>query len=628
MSIFDAILILNKGSYQNGSKNIYDDVKLEMEKYDADIKNMLTDVVTDKIVTYVTTISFNASEVLKDTIKLIQSKTELSIKTEKLLFAKGYDLNYKFIKIKDIVPIDEYNNFFTEILINIMFDSNDNHAIKNMKEIIKNNSSILSNPIDYYKLYRIIATLVRLQKYSKMTIVISFFSEFIGKDKLKNIYLESLLCCNFNNNEISNMKQQIPEIAKLLTDSKPFMDLNIVTQKINSYNREYIKLALLMLELGLFGNKDDVVSDNDIIKLEKMCANDNTNDTTDNDIFKKQVKTKQPVYTTKRRYVKALDERDGNMAKFYTMLMTKFKYTSTQKIWDYCFDNNNNVVFGVISNLTIPTNIKFGSDYMEKACEHKNYAMIKFLLDQRVQPSDRDIQKLNLIATYENVNNIIELINTYASTKKVVVHVRTDAIFDIGNMSEEDVKLEKKKYFLKSNYSKLQKKSSELLLQKMFAFDVVDNIKKYIELHKIVPDYTCCECALFNEDNNVMFYVFDNCTYKPSMLTILKISNTNKRLYLVNKFYPDVCVCKDSDSKDSKDSKDNIQINWNIKQSDNLIKTVNHKNFVDFVNFDESCDNLQLEVESCSEEEIEERPKKVVKKKPVKALVSKKLIVK
>jgi hypothetical protein len=73
-------------------------------------------------------------------------------------------------------------------------------------------------------------------------------------------------------------------------------------------------------------------------------------------------------------------------------------------------------------------------------------------------------------------------------------------------------------------------------LRKMYAKDYLNKLKN---VSNIIPDKICFFNALHNNNNDVMTYVFDKYKYIPSMFDIFTINNFEKRMFLLQKFYPD-----------------------------------------------------------------------------------------
>ena len=452
------------------------------------------------------------SEKFNQIIKLLEQHIRLSYSIEKKLLRYGFYNDLKIVKEHNVITRSEfisicrYHNFLTMLFSKItpLHDA--------IKTIMKNNN--ISADVFSSKPY-----IISSQKSADLSVeaIASFLNGLISNDIRNDIIISYILLGTNANIDYTTLKKII--------DNEKLINFSTIEKGTNftagyNYGADRIQLKInKMIEADLFVLEANTLNDSDIINYEKR-------------LIPITINGKSKVMKPNGYVARNMSDFAKTRTEFYSLLIKKFKYVQTQKIWDFCFDNNCDIIFNVISKLDVPTNIKFVYEHMEKACQYNNLAMIAFLLNQRIKPAEKDIQALTLKNTKETTE-ILEVIKKYSGVNKVITLQQC-------GFTDDELKTEKRKFFLKSNYAKLEKKPSVLGLQQMFIFDALDNIKKYIDSHSIDPDKICCENALFNEDANVLLYVLDTYKYKPSVLHITKCGSQPRREYLLGKFYPEL----------------------------------------------------------------------------------------
>ena len=267
-------------------------------------------------------------------------------------------------------------------------------------------------------------------------------------------------------------------------------------------------------------------------------------------IFSDKHVTEQRKYKS-APYLRILKGYNKTVEKYLGELMKKYNYVPNQEMFDYCFKYCDNEIFTAMDNIQIPSNIKFTSEHMTLVCEHGNTNMLKFLLDQKLVPSADNVRAM-LFNVAEADQNILELLKGYGVllpnmfdtinfNKKIEYSSKTLMKLDMLKILESDMETSKKKYFTKGTAKNMESNGSIEALQLAFLFDYLDNIKKFMDKHKVEPDLTCLSNSILNENNNVTLWIEKTYNYKPSVVHILKSPNWNTRAYLLNKHYPELC---------------------------------------------------------------------------------------
>lgn len=370
-------------------------------------------------------------------------------------------------------------------------------------------------------------------------------------------------------------------------------------------------------------------------------------------------------YESSKSYIKTrYDDLTKEIAELYTCFVNHINLVPTQELIDYCFSKDDSILFSVISSRDISPKIKFTQNHMSLSCKYLDIGKVTFLLNQMVRPTMDEINELVLLHNDKSIK-ILEVMNkfnvTMTSNSKQMIDMinnsntkQTGDFKNILNMSDVELKEHKRKFMLKTNYSKINKNPSNEILQKLFSFDTLENIKTYISTHKLVVDLACCECAMLNPNVNVVLYVLKEYNYKPSIQHIIRVNDYVQRVYMFDTYYSDMKTSdeyknqvlksntsekpvelKSSDDKSPKPSKLTSNksskpvkkiatVKKPLKNNDVLcddhsdVSTDAHENsFADeLVNFDNEYD---IESHDASDHEdynsqIEEKPKKISKK--------------
>jgi hypothetical protein len=375
--------------------------------------------------------------------------------------------------------------------------------------------------IDAFNCSIVLDTLVKIfMSYQPQGCTNLTFSKYISKRLINETILLSTLLSSLNMYNINSLKGMT-------------YSYGVLNQKKSNALIYFVKNYATIEKNTTF---DDKILEN----MENIIGNISR---IENEIIKNNKKGSRYI----RSNIAIIKELQSDI---YVAIIDKFKYVATQNIWDKCFSCNNSGLFKAISKNGCTTNIKFTSEHIKCACLNLSVDMVKFLLDQRILPSSVDMQVL-MLSQNSASSEILEIISSY--TKNIPHDIKvitelvksnkdniTSDVIDILKLTSDDLKEMRRKFYLKSSYSKLETKNSVLLLQKLFLFDTLENIQKYIKLHGTQGDLICCECALLNIDPNVMIYALDTYGYQPSIMHITKINDYLKRMYLINKYYPEL----------------------------------------------------------------------------------------
>lgn len=497
--------------------------------------------------------------------------------------------------IKLVVKEPEHTNIITSILkqrpdLKINVDN----IVHDFKELVSNDKDKTIRRFDNLK--TIIQLLVELKKINTKD---AYFSEI----NEHNYFVKTIAmffigyrhdCSSVPHLEKNKDTIQIFELIGLTT-----LDINYMKAFVHNFyyceNFHFIKWYLF-LDMLVSANFLAFSANIDTIELLKFKSYSHCSQRGifefDEDIEK--INNKEfSSFANKTKKSRIWKQNLENNFEIYRKLLIsnvikKYNYVPDQNIFNYCFEYCDDAMFDSICELQISSNIKFTSNHMTHACSNKNMTMLKFLLDQKLSPSENDIQKLS-INIDSTTSDMIKLISAYSNVvpkeiKKMLEYVgasdpdkviNTKTILTKLNAmtaSEEEMKLAKKKYFHGANFKKLQKDGSIENLRVMFLFDTIDNIKQFMQLHKIEPDLICCSNSVINEDSKVILYVFDNYSYKPSILHILKSNDWNKRIYLLSMFYPEMTDLTSHDEQ--KIAPKNLLQNENIKSSNDMTNVV------------------------------------------------------
>lgn len=259
----------------------------------------------------------------------------------------------------------------------------------------------------------------------------------------------------------------------------------------------------------------------------------------------------------------------------------KINLVLNQEIANYRFENNNNNLFNVLigneKNEDIPLTIKFNKKHMSYSCNYLDYDKIVFLLNNKMKPSNEDINSLLLLNNKYSIK-ILELFGNYGINTNTLTTVKLQNTLDL---TKSQLKELKSKFMRKSNYIKINKNPTIEILEKLFLFDTLENIKKYIELHKIKINLTCCENSILNSNIDVMTYVLSETNYIPSIKCINKIDDFSKRLFMLEKYYSNLLESDEYKNQQitqpNFNKTDDIKISLKYQYNEPLIKKENMK---------------------------------------------------
>lgn len=235
--------------------------------------------------------------------------------------------------------------------------------------------------------------------------------------------------------------------------------------------------------------------------------------------------------------------------QIYNYIFKQFNVDFSQEFIDYCFEQNNNILFSTVIKQNISPKIKFTQRHMSMSCNFMDENKIIYLLNQMVRPADDDINKLVIIHNSASMK-ILDIMIKYnvaidPNFKTIIDSLNINKqnlgeFGDILNMTDVELSEHKKKFMTKSNYNKINKNTTNDTLKKLFAFDKLENIKTYIKTHNMHVGIDCCECAMVNSDHNVVLYVLNKYNYKPSINHIIRVGDWVQRVFMFNKYYPEL----------------------------------------------------------------------------------------
>jgi hypothetical protein len=509
----------------------------------------------------------------------IQNKYELDKRIELLLFNYGYTKNLKYLKNLNLITPDDieiiksltsyrlilYDDTATDILVNILksftYEQRENFFSKNgenlfLRQRICSDTEFIENILKFYSEFYIHDIFFNGQNLLMM--ILTFFRHsYIATRSIPKIKM------NVIKKAVDNTK------INKLTKREFYTIFNTCVENYNGYYINFPDVVAefinIFIELGVVTFENNIITNYDIFEIKSYLYyfngrnpvkyfsynNEYTNDSTKN-IFVYSDK-----YIAEQRKKKSASEltalkRDNEIVKKYLeKLMKKYNYVPNQEMFDYCFKCCDNEIFPTVSNLQIPSNVKFTSEHMTLVCEHGDANMLKFLLDQKLVPSADNIRTI-LFKSNKQDQAISELLKGYGVllpntletinfNKKIDYSVKTLMKLDMLKIPESDINTAKKKYFTKGTAKNMELNGSVEALQLAFLFDSLDNIKNFMDKHKVEPDLTCLSNSILNENNDVMLWVEKTYNYKPSVLHILKAKNWNTRAYLLNKYYPELC---------------------------------------------------------------------------------------
>ena len=223
------------------------------------------------------------------------------------------------------------------------------------------------------------------------------------------------------------------------------------------------------------------------------------------------------------------------------LFQQKFDYKFSQEIFEYAFRTNNNVLLNLVcSQQTFdctPCCVKY-------AFEYGNHDMIRYVLEQKITPSDKNIESLCISPNIANIQKIINMLHIYGismsqKTKELIVLTIGQSL-ESFNMEPSIV--DRLKYIFNSYPAVAIKNKGMNKLRAMFRCDKIETIQNYIKTSKLVPDIYCFENAVIGQNLNAIMYAAREYGYIPTMPIIMKCRDFNVRVGLLNKFYPHMMI--------------------------------------------------------------------------------------
>jgi hypothetical protein len=169
--------------------------------------------------------------------------------------------------------------------------------------------------------------------------------------------------------------------------------------------------------------------------------------------------------------------------------------------------------------------------------------MIKYLLEQKVCPTDANIRNI-CVTNYNKALTIVNLLNLYAvpmsqRTKELIsltTGIKCETFGLEPHISDRLLSLAGKGNLL----SKKTKATPIKILRSMFSHKKLGDILQYMSAQKLTPDIYCFENAVIGQNLQVIMYVNSKYEYVPTILTIMMCGDRGFRVFLLNKFYPEM----------------------------------------------------------------------------------------
>jgi hypothetical protein len=215
---------------------------------------------------------------------------------------------------------------------------------------------------------------------------------------------------------------------------------------------------------------------------------------------------------------------------------------------------------------------------------------IKKLLDYKYIPKASHLYHLNTCDDYYNdhKNKILELIQLFVNLSSLGVIINDEIyvylsgidVWDIESIDFPHVSKELKENIKnKIYYSKHDLRyqggtiKNMVNLRKLFRNGFLSELIEYTETNNtLIPDELCFFNSLYNSEG-VIEYVINKYKYRPSFFDILIIKNTDTRIWLIKKFYPNYLLTDHMTLANSFVNQTNIEIyslNESYKQIDNF----------------------------------------------------------
>jgi len=414
----------------------------------------------------------------------------------------------------------EYMFTISKVIHDIL--SNDPDDIKWFVDYIKKSKCVLTD-ICLANAFRTITSLYKYRidtpkndPYEKLMqfydSIMKFFDLF--SYKLSSDVAGIILAC-FHHIRKYNEKMNLKTLSSFLHDVKNRNAQIGAKQLCEQYHHIYLSLNDVMKHIDISQN---VLTDDDIATL-----------------FNNRY--------TMLRY--ARDQHD--FLPWFMKLKDLCNYKFSQRIFEYSIVNSEVDLF---EKIILENTFECTPKCVKYAFLRGESTFIDYVLQQKIQPTIKDI-KLLCIAPISSLEleKIIALFTAYnISLTSEIKEMLTLTIYNRKMISKNCVdRLEylRGECTLTTNSSIQTSVSSVplIVLRNMFRYKdhyTVVDIKKFIELHKIVPDVYCFENAIMTGNPDFIDYVTTEYNYIPTVPIIMKCTPWEFAVGLLYQFYPEL----------------------------------------------------------------------------------------
>lgn len=231
---------------------------------------------------------------------------------------------------------------------------------------------------------------------------------------------------------------------------------------------------------------------------------------------------------------------------WFMQLKDLCNYKFTQRIFEYSIVHGELDLF---NKIILENTFECTPKCVKHAFLRGEIIFIDYILQQKIQPTIKDIKLLCISKiTHIQLAAIISIFDAYhislTSEIKEILTLTTYYRF-IDNNCAERLAFLKGNTTLISDYGVYVNFSNIplLVLRDMFRYVdryTIDDIKKFIELHKIVPDVYCFENAILTGVTDLINFVTTEYNYIPSVPIIMKCTPWEFAVGLLYQFYPDL----------------------------------------------------------------------------------------
>jgi len=473
--------------------------------------------------------------------------------TTQSFYEKLINHNFKFTD-------KQYNTLFVsknKYIFNLAQTTNIHLEMENwLYLLLKSNDDIVSmkNILDKnkLKLYNIfhnlnIAHLKILNIYLDFTFNvteknITYSTLYILLDKLV------LLNYNFKENFVSNLKYVYSFLSKryngLCGKRIPFSDPQydeFMLKFINTYKKYELKI-----DLNTFI---------DILKIEAVPSKRKNNyaySTTfiHHIILKNKLIDFQLNVSNQSKLYEIVVKLEYSLDDFTKSLIDNYQITPSKELFNLACLYGNNILY----NHAKSSNVEYSKTNFKYACLQSNKLIISDFFDNKYIPDDEDI--INMCLGKGDKQKLFELIVTYN------VNI-TPAIYEIIKLSGIDIKFNDSNIplvnrtrlnnmcnysvspVIKKKYDNIEENDFDgdgmLHLRNLYLIGTLDQILMFEQKYNIKPDVLCFENGIVNKNDFVMDHVLYEHHFIPSIISIIRIKETEKRFVLMKKFYPNLC---------------------------------------------------------------------------------------